>query len=297
MSRLTAPRLALASLMTLGVAASAVITLTPATYDYGDTAVRGWRQHDFTVALPPGTPRGTLLTFTTTGPDAPDFFQQVRPPMDVYGECSVGSQGIVCTEIIDFVPTSLGPKVATLVVTDNKGNRATAQLKGKGVAALCEMKVVFCNYAHLYDGTFRWKTSLSGGNSYNTETVDVTIVKGVATCNGSATDAGNGQSTTGPITGPGLVAVEFDADSTMKPVYRITVACPSPDWPPTADNPKGTPSRPAELGHTEQKTYDQPSPGTGMDLIGSSSYPAPETDSASGVSGQVDVSWSLKRRP
>lgn len=305
------PRIALASVVAFGIAATAAITITPASYDFGEAAVKGMAIARFRVALPGSAAAaaairtsvafGTLTT-SLTGPNAADFYSDDGPivrvlvdPSAPYANCISGSQGYVCTILVSFRPQSLGPKTATLVVTDSLGNRATAQLKGKGVAALCEMKVVFCNYAHLYTGSFRWRTTLSGPASSHTETVDVQVIKGVATCNGAATDSENGQTTTGPITGTGLIAVEFERDDTYRLVYRITVACPSPAWPGTPDNPRGTPSRPAELGDNEQKSYDQPASGFGIDLIGSSSYPAPETDSVNGVSGQVDVSWSLKR--
>jgi hypothetical protein len=67
-----------------------------------------------------------------------------------------------------------------------------------------------------------------------------------------------------------------------------------PDWPASADEP-ATPSRPAELGDLPQQTYNQPASSVGINLDGSTSYPAPENDALNGVTGAVQVNWSLKR--
>jgi len=323
MSRGVAPRIALAGVVALGIGAAAAITFTPASHDFGKVVVKARGQGSFRITAPAsGWTPSELITLSFTGPDAADFLLEQAPTDFGPGQlgprplvkstaiqpqlCNFGKVIIACDQVVLFVPSSLGPKSATLVAT-GLGTRGTAQLKGEGVFS-CLMKVVFCNYAQLYDGSFRWKTNLSAPKHSYTETVDVAVVNGVATCNGAATATDEGRTTTGKITGTGLIAVEFentkdredeDQPSRLAPsrlVYRITVACPSPAWPPTEDNPRGTPSQPAELGHTEMKSYDQQATAIGIDLIGSSSYPAPESDALNSVTGQVQVSWSLKRQ-
>ena len=187
-----------------------------------------------------------------------------------------------------FSPSPIAPpsqryQVATLVVGAVDGHGAVAGTR----QGQCQMKVVSCNYAHNYSGTFIWSKTLTGSASRNTERVQVEVVRGVASCNGAETDTENGRTLTGPVVGPGLIAVEFE-----KNIYRITVACPSPDWPATPDA-AATPSRPAELGHNDQQSYDQPAPPPGANLVGSYSNPAPETDPVNAVTGLVTVSWEL----
>jgi len=156
------------------------------------------------------------------------------------------------------------------------------------------MEVVHCNYAHLYGGKFSWTSDLSAPQSRHHEQVDVELVGGLATCSGAASDTENGRTRTGPIAGMGLFAIEFERDSASRPVYRITVACPSPDWPAGPNGEPATPSKPAELGHDEQQSYDQPAPAPpGMKLVGSYTTPAAETDALNGVSGSLTVTWTL----
>jgi hypothetical protein len=186
------------------------------------------------------------LTYAITGPDAIDFdaqrYNRARAQtIDPFapGSCTAGPQALECTTTVEFRPQSIGPKSATLVVTDNHGNRATAALKGMGVAALCKVTIVPCNYAHHYSGVVSW----AGGN----DQVNVDVVRGMASCNSSITDGG------GPTTGPGLIAVELDQSKegrVSSTWYRITVACPiryQPD-----------PALPAEMGHGEIGSYKQP---------------------------------------
>jgi hypothetical protein len=173
-----------------------------------------------------------------------------------------------------------------------------ASLKGTGIRAICENRVVFCNYAFLYDGVFSWSNVIVSAQSKTTEDVTVSIVAGRGSCKGAETITDNGASQTGGISGTALVAVEFvteplnDSSEKDEPVYRITVACPTPLWPSTADA-AGTPSQPAELGHNDQTTYNIKGVPIGSTLIGKLTYPAPETDSLNGVSGNVTVAWKL----
>lgn len=307
MNRLSRPGPAIAGTVFLGLTSAAAITITPASHDYGDYAVNATAVNSpsFEVVLVPGAAPGTTLTFTVQGPDAGDFAPlglsrtiQVDRPND---GCVNTSQRSVCSKPVGFRPGSLGPKLATLVVTDNHGGRAIAQLKGKGVAPLCRHVVVPCNYSHFYSGAFSWTITLNGPRSQYTQTVDVTVTNGAALCHGVTTEREMGRSRTGAIAGPGLIAVEFLTDPVHDTVYLISAACPSPDWPGSIDEAP-TPSRPAEMGHNEQNSEKQPtlacpsSPWTcAVDLEGSITYPSPDADPANGVTGNVKISWKLKR--
>ena len=151
----------------------------------------------------------------------------------------------------------------------------------------CNNKVVACNYAKHYSGSFGWTTA--------TETVSVSVVDGVAACSGTATFQGRPR---GIVSGPGLIGVEFvrgsvtDSAGNEGPeqlVYRVTVACPSPAVPATADTPAMV-SRPAELGDFFRETYKQPAASVGMNLKGTHQYAVEDE-------GTVTVTWNLTRRP
>ena len=164
-----------------------------------------------------------------------------------------------------------------------------------GVDPDCVMKVVACNYAHLYSGVFSWNSVLKAPNSSTVIVMQADIDGLRVTCSGTETVTDNGVSHVMKSQGNGLVAVEFKNDEDKRPVYNITVACPSPG---DAD----TPSQPAELGHFDQQTYDQLTTAAGgpispgVDLIGSSTYPNPDNDAVNGVTGDVVVKWSLKHK-
>jgi hypothetical protein len=155
----------------------------------------------------------------------------------------------------------------------------------------CEPKVVPCNYAHHYNGQFGWQITLQAagtGSSYR-EVVTIGISNRVVTCDGTATDIDHGQAKIGRIVGPGLLAVEFKTDSTGRLRYNITAACPSPAFP-------GETVQPAELGHNEQQSDDQPATAIGMNVLkGGAQYPNPDSDPLNHVTGTVTVSWDLKR--
>jgi hypothetical protein len=292
-----------AAILIMGFTAAG-ITITPASHDFGKWSVNGWVDFDFQVRIPPGAGPRDTVTQSVTGPDVADFQLNTN-------SCETFWRTGSCLSTIIFMPKSLGPKSARLVVSDSRGNSATALLTGTAVAPVCTNRVVFCNYGHFYSGTFNWTSNLTGPGSSASETVSVTVVDGVATCNGSATSTSPpmnnypGRSTKGAVTGTGLFAVEFVRDTVVNPtnkanntsrlVYRVTVACPSPSWPATVDGP-ATPSRPAELGDFFQQSYNQPATAVGMDLVGSISYPAPEVDALNGVNGAVQVNWSLKHK-
>ncbi len=276
-----------AAALTVGFLVSS-ITITPASRDYGDVAVNGTTTKTFVVG---GLATRDSALAIVTGPDARQWIIQASTNL-----CRVDPQDPdPCSFEVSFNPNSTGPKTATLVVRDFRGGRVTAQLKGKGVVALCEMKVVFCNYAHLYTGVFKWNSVLTAPKSSTIIAVQADVVGGRVTCNGSETLTEDGVSRVLKVQGNGLIAVEFKVDDTNSKVYNITVACPSP-------GDAGNPSQPAELGHFDQQSYDQRKTSAGVDvapgvdLIGTNDYEDGASDAANGVNGRVTVSWSLKRQ-
>jgi hypothetical protein len=283
----------LATVTAAGIART--VTVTPTSLDFGQVAIGGGtnaKSVDIRMAAP--GPKDSVIA-VLAGPDVADFRMSpsCQDPSLAAGPCS---------QQVWFQPSLQGPKVARLELTDTRGGRATVTLKGTGVSPVCTNKVVFCNYAHFYTGTFNWTSNLTGPGASTSETISVDILHGVASCNGTVKSTFQGRSRTGAVTGTGLVAVEFDNDTLPNgdrdpkagTVYRITVACPSPDFKATADEP-ATPSRPAELGDFFQQSYDQKIKAVGLDLVGSTSYPAPDVDPLNGVNGAVQVNWSLKR--
>lgn len=262
-------------------------TVKPSSYDFGNVAVNGLKSQVFVVTIAANTPPGTTLTYKMSGPDVADFMGGFTATLDPVSDCPVTPAAITCPNTFEFRPRSLGVKHAVLTVTDSRGGTATVPLKGTGVQPLCRAVVVPCNFSHLYNGTFTWSSTLLGPKTSYSEHVTVTVKDGVASCNGGATDTFQGHTTVGSMSGNGLIGVEFLRDDTYRLKYKITVACPTPDFP-------SAPGRPAELGHYEQTSDEQEASGYGIDLKGSMAYPSPDTDALNGVSGTVSISWDLK---
>jgi hypothetical protein len=263
------------------------ITVSPTNVDYGNVAVRAITYRTITVG---GVPHGDSATATLTGLNAGDWFINGGG-----NKClDESKKGYPCAFEIGFMPKSKGPKSAKLVVA-YRGSTASSTLKGIGVDAVCEQKVVLCNYAHLYKGVFSWNEGLRGPNSSTVTVMQADIDGLTVACNGTMTITDEGGTHVFTSNGKGLVAVEFKIDDQERKVYNITVACPSP-------GNAGKPSQPAELGHFDMQTYDQLHPQRGvpvvegMDLAGNSSYENPAADALNGVTGQVIVRWNLKRK-
>lgn len=299
----------LAGVTLIGVAT----TISPTRYDWGRVAVGDPAPFiKFRVTLPAGFLLTDSVDVSLAGPDVQDFY------VDTLGRvvCNMPDPwdprrlrpGGGCEFQVQFQPRSVAAKTARLEVVDKFGTKATATLHGFGIAPMCTMTVVFCNYAHLYSGSFSWQTGLSGQYGQNSKTITVNVINGRANCSGSETDVniddrGNRTTQVGTILGPGLIAIEFEKDSTGKDVYRITGACPSPYWPPTADQPARA-STPAELGSSYyEQSYQQPMPpGSTGSLVpnpaalrGGNTYPNPEADPANGVTGTIRVTWAFSR--
>lgn len=288
---------------------AAAVTVTPTQHDFGDVGVNGLATMLFSIRIPPSTDTTDTMTIALAGADAVDFvirdlnYLDPTAPNPCHANLTPGTpnpplgwRGGSCLIAFDFRPRSLGPKQARGIIADSRGGQAVVSLRGKGVAALCEMKVVSCNYAHLYSGTFSWQSDLSGPWGQTRLSVTVTVINGVATCDGSETSVtinDGGRSTdVGSIQGDGLIAIEFETDSADRPVYRVTAACPSPQWPPALNRPV----QPAELGNSYfEESYQQPMPNPNSTLRGMRRGAHPDVDSVNGVTGTMTVSWTLQR--
>lgn len=278
--------------LTVGIvvaAGAAAITIRPASHDFGKVPVLGHGYHAFHVTLPPDTIPTDTMRASITGADKAHFNVAGLVLPTSCGGSPPGWRTGSCELQIEFLPLSVGVKTATLVLTDSRGGRATAALRGEGVAFVCEMRVVSCNYAYLYSGTFTWGIDLRAPKTTVTTSVTVNVTKGVATCSGTETtiDLESGTQTKS-IGGDGLIAVEFVKDSADQLVYNVTAACP----PPAA---AGSSAVPAELGHTDMQSYPVRATSVGMNVVGASTYPAPEEDPVNNVTGTVSVRWSLLR--
>ena len=49
------------------------------------------------------------------------------------------------------------------------------------------------------------------------------------------------------------------------------------------------------MGDFSQETYKQSIKSVGLDLVGTTSNPSPEEDTVNGVTGKLELHWSLKR--
>ena len=178
------------------------------------------------------------------------------------------------------------------------------------------------NQAQFFSGNFDWTTTLevqgkpSDGNvGKAVESVSVGIVAGKALCKGTFNEtmdtyqAGklvSRATTTGTISGPGYALIEFGLGTdthTGKPIYTITVSCPTHSGTVTSQSfvPGGSGStdqikaQPAEQGHHEWSTYAQLDTGNGQTLKGNTDDPHPDADPANNVVGTVKLMWSLTR--
>ncbi len=188
---------------------------------------------------------------------------------------------------------SLGRSNAPRSITFSTTVRVPGDLVDSVTFAQCVNQTVQCNWAKFYSGTFGWSHSIIAPKSEHYENVTVSLSPtGQVGCNGGVREIDNGRTTTGSITGNGLLGIQFQLDSMNAMTYRIIGACPSVAG-------MGSPVRPADLDDNSMETYQQPANvGQGQPiLVGSSVYPAPETDPVNSVTGQVRVSWSFHKHP
>jgi len=292
-------------------AAQTPLTIAPVSHHFGRIAVGATAIQDFALG---GVSLGdSLVVAGLQGPDADDWtlsgVHGATPAGTVYAPClqrMTGMPGVTlplvysgsgCGQRVTFLPQSTGRKRAELVVIARGGRRIGAVLTGEAVEPLCTTTVVWCNFAHLYSGSLSWKIDLRGVHGSNQISIEVTVDAGEAWCTGSEIETGPAGPWRGTITGPGLIGVEFLSASGGKLEYRITVACPTPEFPDHADGSQGQASEPAELGNGYSiETYTQAAAEMNqLELSGGRTYPAPETDPVNGVTGSVSLTWKLTR--
>ena len=309
------------------------ITVTPPTHDFGKEIVGKSGSNPeqfFVIQLPAGATAQDRVTIQVHDPTQQDFVVDEGPSWrpaqgalslpsfgcDGGSLSAAGASGMTlisagsvpngpgsCYLRIWFRPSSRGPKTGLISVFDPRsGTSANIKLTGNGIDGCVYTVIQGCNYAPLYYGSFNWKHTISGPGSSYVEDVNVDVLWGAATCNVTAKSTSPGRTRVGTVVGgKGLIGVEFLKDEldpvkkTSELVYRIIVACPSPEFPATAED-AGTPSRPADLGDFSQETYKQRISAVGVDLVGTTSQPSPETDALNGVGGRLELHWSLKRK-
>jgi hypothetical protein len=172
----------------------------------------------------------------------------------------------------------------------------------------CKPTVVPCNYAYMYSGNVSWTESISGPAGSFNATVGVTVTNGVGTCTGSETSVSISQfgrtSRTRTIGGKALVAVEFDyyeevsggSNQPNRPMgYKVTVACPSADYPATPDGSPATAATPAELDGRERSSYPQLATALKQKQLKGSNSANPEDDPVNRVTSLLVVKWELQR--
>ena len=269
-------------IMAVVAAQGGQLAVSPAQVDFGKAVVRGTARRDVTVS----SAVGDTLSLSISGPNASEFQLDVSSVL-----CNRNGNPIAsCPAGVFFSPASLGRRTATLLVTNPRGQRFTVALVGEGVQeAMCTATIVFCNYAHLYTGTFTWQISLQAPSSSDVTNVQMNVIDGKASCTGSTVSTSQGADTIRQaILGSGLFAVEFVQDPLYPVAYKISAACPTPVG--------GGRSQPASLGNgISMESPVEPAKVIGENLNGTVAYPAPETDPVNSVTGTVQIAWNLKR--
>ena len=178
------------------------------------------------------------------------------------------------------------------------------------------------NQARFFSGNFDWTTTLEqtgtptdGNTGKAVEDVSVGIVAGQALCKGTYKATENSYqagklisraTTVGTISGPGYALIEFGVGTdthTDKPIYTITVSCPTFSGTVTSEsfvpggngNTEQIKAEPAAQGHHEFSTYAQLDLGKGQTLKGNTDDENPDADPANNVTGRVKLTWSLTR--
>lgn len=329
MSRLSPSKVALAGVLSLALLAlaparpklPAVLTITPSAHNFGKVPVSGLVQNAFAVSLPVGAGPGLTISASIGGPNPADFSVSTSPTIlgQILGsQCNTSWRTGACFYVVEFSPQSLGVKTASLLVADSRGNAGTASLTGTGIARpslLCRPYLVSCNYADYYSGTYTARTVESAPPGITNiagrweTTVNISIVKGVATClvtqndweeeyTGSKLDRRS--TSQGTISGPGLFAIEFRGIGPSME-YVLHFDCPSVSptgtWFDyligTSGTSRGDPSEPADWRHASIGADPQPATQIGMvNLTGGQTDPS---SNPNGVTGSTTILWSLKR--
>jgi hypothetical protein len=294
----------------------AALTIAPSSHDFDSVVVQTGvgQTFDFNVTRSPGGGPTDSLVASVTGPNAGDFRVPGRsnrcggPSLQRAPSCNLG---------VDFVPTALGVRNATLVVSDTRGNSGTAALTGTGIFG-CRVNVVHCNYGDHYSGNLQWTEALTFSSTTGTSSrssqriigVTINVTKGGAFCDGTYTDTSatyeSGKmigfsKARGPIQGPGLLTVEFEKDGGNL-VYEVAVACPSAQYTEsTTDLISGqtvhrqVQGTPAEMDGREYRSYKLPASAVGIDLSGRVHDTHPDADPVNGGAGTITLVWTLNR--
>jgi hypothetical protein len=311
--------------LTAGAVARFALIITPAAHDFGQVIVGAQGTNfQFKVTVPPGGGPANIIHRQYGGTNALDFrdysglFLNVGPNIIACAD-SIPQSGI-CYFWVEFIPHALGPRSGTIQVWDNRGNSGTATLTGTGIFG-CTMYEGLCSYAGAYSGTVSWSGALSiqqgagstsGPRRIGTWTNDITVsvVNGVATCQGSSvhdekeyegTRLDQSRKADGVVSGPGIVTVEFKKEDGQL-VYQITAACPSAQVTETftdyLSGQTSTTTSKAKPADWRDRTSIDPDPASavGMNLLsGSKTFPHPDEDPLNGVTGKMTFTWSLKR--
>jgi len=313
------------------VSAQSRLAVAPGSHDFGTAALNATIPFEFQLT---GVTASTAdsLRVSLAGPDAGDWYVSTAPPPNDWQGCYWGGRndpasarvlghavpfpGSCSPLVVTFRPRSVGPKTATLVLTDHRGNRVTAMLRGEGIEAGCQPVLVPCNYAGLYSGTIKFKsvdtTTTDDFKSLQETVITVTVIGGTAQCSGSVTEweirghKGVPESEMkgrGDITGPGLVAIEFDFREGA-PVYIVTFSCPEPDMVRESRSLAGGtgtserfPGAPVEWNGGRLVADPQLSsadPDQMPSLIGNFRHDRWDPDNSAG--GYTTTSWDLKRK-
>jgi hypothetical protein len=219
-----------------------------------------------------------------------------------------------CDYRVIFHPSSVGRKTAQLVIEEDRVTTA-ATLTGEGIFS-CRPHLVSCNYADNYSGEYTVRTvdsTLTGRQDRKgrwATTIDVKIVRGVATCSGvqndweeeyNGTTLNKRSTVVGTINGPGLFAVEFQGSGTSME-YKISFACPSATLKTTdIDYLAGTSgtgkmeSEPADWRRGGLAADPQPATKLGVDLIGKQTDLHSDPGNVNDLVGYSTMTWSIKR--
>jgi hypothetical protein len=299
--------------------AATAITIQPASHDFGDQGLNvAGNFQVFEVTLPTGAGTTDTVDAQIQGADASQFIVDrgtvAARPGNYQSTCINQWRTGACGYVVEFRPTSVGVKTATLIVADTRGNRGTAALKGNGVAG-CRPYLVHCNYADYYSGTITFVTNEHTDKGQDRKgtwwsKLIIAVEKGVARCEGTQKDSlatynedGKLTSTTvsnGVVSGPGLFAVEFER-SGGRLEYTLSFACPSAmvgstltDFSEGTTTTSLTMDEPADWRGVTLGADPQPATKVFMDLLdGRQTDPRP--DLGDDVVGKTEVVWSLKR--
>ncbi|HEX4433181.1 MAG TPA: hypothetical protein VH012_00030 [Acidimicrobiales bacterium] len=109
------------------------LTVTPTAINFGEVTLGDVVGDQFTLTNTSTTQSDTVTDLEATGTGANDFFGLVDPACDIAdnGDITLGPSD-TCIVFAFFNPGTLGPRNATIVVTDSLNSGATVALSGVG---------------------------------------------------------------------------------------------------------------------------------------------------------------------